>query len=124
MKALLPLMLLVASASAAAASPQDLEDVAITFDRYKGRLYAAYAKELRVNPELQGKADLVIDIAKSGEVTGCRVRASTLGSPSLEAKLCEEVRLMKFTPRAEGFTTVKPVAFFPAAKPAPKSTGG
>ena len=118
MKALLPLILIVASAHATAGNSND-EDLAIAFDRHKGRLYAAYAKELRVNPTLQGKADLVIDVAETGEVTGCRVRSSTLGSPTLEAKLCEVVRSIKLAPRDAGFTAVKPVDFFPVSKPLP-----
>jgi periplasmic protein TonB len=114
MKAFLALILIVASACASAAGPND-EDVAVAFDRHKGGFYAAYAKELRTHPGLKGKAVLVIDFAKTGDVTGCRVRSSTLGSPALEAKLCEVARRIKIAPRAAGFTVDKPIDFFPAA---------
>jgi TonB family protein len=115
MKKFMAALLIALGAYAGAAQAADREDVEITFDRNKGSLYAIYARALRDNPRLSGKIVLNIDIARSGDVTDCRVQSSQLGAPEVERKLCERVRLMKFKPREAAITVTKPIDFFPAA---------
>ena len=86
-----------------------------TFDRYKGSIYAVYARALRENPQISGNVVVNFDIATTGDVTDGPVQSSTLGSPDLERKICEKVRLMKFSPRPSAFTATKRIEFFPAA---------
>jgi protein TonB len=114
MKKLVALLLIALGTQAIAA---DRTDPAIekAFDRYKGSIYAIYARALRDNPRLSGKIVVDFDIARTGDVTDCRVQSSTLGSPELERKICARVRLMKFSPRASAFAATKTIEFFTAA---------
>lgn len=111
MKLLLTLILTFTAALATAAGSR--EDIEIVFDRHKGGLFAEYVRAQRANPQLAGTIDFEIDIAKTGEVTGCRVRSSTLGDPDLERRLCARISAMKFSPRASPITVPKKVSFFP-----------
>lgn len=114
MKVLLALILLFTGAHAVAADPPR-EDVEKVFDQNKGKIFAQYSRALRDNPRLKGKIVFDIDIAKTGAVTGCRVRSSTLGAPDLERNLCGVISQMKFASRDSATTVTKPVDFFPAA---------
>lgn len=112
MKVFLALLLMATSGVATAADSR--KDIEITFDRNKGALYALYGRALRENPKLEGKIVLDIDIAKTGDVTGCRVRSSEMGNSDLPKKLCDRIALIKFKPRASPITITKPLDFFPA----------
>jgi TonB family protein len=91
------------------------EEIALVFDRNKGRIYNLYARALRDNAELQGKLVLEFTIAPSGEVTMCRVVSSELKDPELERKIISLVRLFRFDPKdVDSITTTKPIDFFPA----------
>jgi len=91
------------------------EEIALVFDRNKGRIYNLYARALRDNAELQGKLVLEFTIAPTGEVTMCRVVSSELKDPELEAKIVALVRLFHFDPKdVDSITTTKPIDFFPA----------
>jgi hypothetical protein len=107
------MILMSVGATAVAAGSQERAFNAV-FDRHKGRIYALYAKAQREQPGLAGKIVYDIDIAKSGDVTGCRVRSSTLRSPALEGKICEVILQLELPPQAAGITITKPVDFFPA----------
>ncbi len=113
MKILVAMLLMAVSAHAAAAKPQDAAFDA-AFDRQKGRIYALYRKALQEEPRLAGKIVYDIDIAQTGNITGCRIRSSTLGSPALEGKICEVILQLKIPAQKKGFTITKPVDFFPA----------
>ena len=92
------------------------EEIALMFDRNKGRLYSLYQRALRDNAELHGKVVLEFSIAPSGEVTMCRVVSSELHDPELEQKIVAIVRLMQFGKEdVDTITVSKPIDFFPAA---------
>lgn len=109
------LTLLVTILGTVASAADSREDIELVFDRHKGGLYAEYSKALKSHPKLAGKIVFDIDIARSGAVTGCRVKSSTLGNQDLERRLCDRIGLMKFKPRTEAITVPKIVSFFPAA---------
>lgn len=111
MKKFIPLLLIGLGTHAIGADRTD-PNVEKTFDRYKGSIYAVYSRALRENPQLSGNIVVNFDIAATGDVTDCRVKSSTLGSPDLERKICERVRLMKFSPRSSAFTMTKRMDFF------------
>src|SRR5689334_4126757 len=113
MKIFLALLMLVTSGFAAAADTQD-PDVLQVFDRNKGAIYAIYGRALRDNPRLAGKVVFDIDIARSGDVTACRVQSSRLGAPDVEQKLCNRISLMKFAPRDSVITATKTLEFVSA----------
>jgi hypothetical protein len=113
MKSLLALLLLITTGAATAQSGR--EDIEITFDRHKGKLYAEYVKALRQHPGLSGKVELDFDISRTGAVTACRVRSRTLPNADLPKKLCDRIMEFKFAPRAEPITVPKTLDFFPAA---------
>src|SRR5580698_2599449 len=74
------------------------EEIALVFDRNKGRIYNLYARALRDNAELQGKLVLEFTIAPNGTVTDCKVVSSELKDPELEKKIIALVRLFQFQP--------------------------
>jgi TonB family protein len=91
------------------------EEIALIFDRNKGRLYSLYARAQRDNAELHGKLVLEFTIAPSGEVTMCRVVSSELNDADLERKIIALVRLMQFGAEdVDAITVTKPIDFFPA----------
>ncbi|MGH8133160.1 MAG: TonB family protein [Steroidobacteraceae bacterium] len=92
------------------------EEIALVFDRNKGRIYNLYARALRDNAELQGKLVLEFTIAPNGAVTMCRVVSSELRDPDLERKIIALVRLFQFQPEdVDTVTATKPIDFFPTS---------
>jgi protein TonB len=92
------------------------EEIALVFDRNKGRIYSLYARALRDNAELQGKLVLEFTIAPNGGVTMCRVVSSELKDPDLERKIIALVRLFQFQPEdVDAVTATKPIDFFPTS---------
>ena len=92
------------------------EEIALVFDRNKGRIYNLYARALRDNAELQGKLVLEFTIAPNGTVTDCRVVSSELKDPELEKKIIALVRLFQFQPEdVDPVTATKPIDFFPTS---------
>ena len=92
------------------------EEIALVFDRNKGRIYNLYARALRDNAELQGKLVLEFTIAPNGTVTMCRVVSSELKDPELERKIVALVRLFQFQPEdVDTVTATKPIDFFPSS---------
>ncbi|MDE2137532.1 MAG: TonB family protein [Gammaproteobacteria bacterium] len=92
------------------------EEIALVFDRNKGRIYNLYARALRDNAELQGKLVLEFTIAPNGTVTDCRVVSSELKDPELEKKIVALVRLFQFQPEdVDPVTATKPIDFFPTS---------
>jgi periplasmic protein TonB len=91
------------------------EEIALLFDKNKGRIYSLYARALRDNADLHGKVVLEFTIAPSGDVTMCRVVSSELHDPELEQKIVAMVRLMQFGKEdVDVITITKPIDFFPA----------
>jgi TonB family protein len=92
------------------------EEIALVFDRNKGRIYNLYARALRDNAELQGKLVLEFTIAPNGSVTMCRVVSSELKDAELERKIIALVRLFQFQPEdVDAVTATKPIDFFPTS---------
>ncbi len=92
------------------------EEIALVFDRNKGRIYNLYARALRDNAELQGKLVLEFTIAPNGAVTMCRVVSSDLKDSELEKKIIALVRLFQFQPEdVDAVTATKPIDFFPTS---------
>jgi periplasmic protein TonB len=114
MKKFFALLFFALATPAIAADTAD-RNINIVFDKSKGSIYAVYARALREKPGLSGKLVVSFDIATTGNVTDCRVRSSTLGSPELDRNICDKIRLMKFAPRRSAFTATKTIDFFPAA---------
>ena len=92
------------------------EEIALVFDKNKGRIYNLYARALRDNAELQGKLVLEFTIAPNGTVTDCRVVSSELKDPELERKIIALVRLFQFQAEdVDAVTATKPIDFFPTS---------
>ncbi len=85
-----------------------------TFDKYKGKIYAAYARELKSNPSLKARLVFEIKIATDGHVASCRVVSSDAPTPKFGDTLCERVREFLFSPREAPTTLTKSLDFFPA----------
>lgn len=85
----------------------------LVFDKYKGKIYAVYARELRSNPGLKARLVFEIKIATDGHVTSCRVVSSDAPTPRLGDTMCERVREFQFAPRKAASTLNKPMDFYP-----------
>jgi TonB family protein len=107
--------ILATAPAGAAENVPDREGVEVAFDRQKGKIYGAYARALREQPQLKGRIDLEFTLGTDGRASRCRVVRSELGSPPLEAELCKVVEGMDFGPRSAPATIVKRIDFYPAA---------
>jgi protein TonB len=105
-------MLLACLATIATASNRAADEM--TFDRYKGRIYALYASELKTQPKLKGTLVLDLKISADGRVADCRVVSNNVASPGFGDKVCERVREFQFAPRPAATTFTKEFTFFPA----------
>ncbi len=82
---------------------------------YLGGIRYLYNRELRKNPDLEGKLTVSITITPSGEVSECHVEESTLDSPTLTEAVLARIRKWKFPPVAARDITVSyPFVFFPS----------
>jgi len=91
------------------------EEVTLVFDKNKGRLYSAYNRERKHNPNLKGKIVLEITIAPNGKVTKVSIISSELDNPKLERGLVSRVKLFKFSPgKTEELTVRFPIEFLPS----------
>ena len=100
---------------ATAAGAESREWVELTFDKYKGKLYAAYTEELKVNPGFKGKVVMEIGVGTNGKVTSCSLVKIQMPNPRFVDTLCARVREMQFPPRPAPTTVTKPIDFYPAA---------
>lgn len=93
---------------------RDEENIQIMFDRNKSSLFTIYNRGLRKDASLQGKVVLKITIAPSGKVTHCSIVSSELGSPVLESKIIQRVKLINFGPEdVPSFNFTYPIDFYP-----------
>ncbi|HCT40754.1 MAG TPA: energy transducer TonB [Moraxellaceae bacterium] len=72
------------------------EDIEKGFDKFGSRLYLAYQRAVRDDPNLQGTLTLSLTIAPDGSVTSCTVASSQLNNPVLEAKIVAIVKGFNF----------------------------
>ena len=94
---------------------RSIEDIKLVFERNKGAIYAIYNRALREEPGLQGKVVLKLTIAPSGLVLECRIEASELHTPELEAKLLARIRQFDFGAKdVEQMIVTWPVDFLPS----------
>lgn len=90
------------------------ESIQLVFDRNKAAFEALYQRALRQNPALQGKVVFEITIQPSGRISACRVHASELNDPELEAKLVSRVKLLEFGAEdVPAVTRQYPMRFYP-----------
>lgn len=91
------------------------EEIQVVFDQNKGAIYSLYNRELRKDPNLQGKLVLRLTIAPSGQVTHIEIVSSELGMPALETKLVQRVKMFNFGAKpVEAVTVTYPIQFLPA----------
>jgi TonB family protein len=100
----------IATASAAS----DREDFELTFDKYKGKIYAVYAREAKEHSGLKGKLVMDVTIGTDGRVANCRVVSNEVPAPNFGDKVCERVREFQFAARPAVTTYTKRIDFFPA----------
>ncbi|HSH70211.1 MAG TPA: AgmX/PglI C-terminal domain-containing protein [Deferrisomatales bacterium] len=82
---------------------------------YLGGIRYLYNRELRRNPDLEGKLTVRITVSPAGEVLDCEVVESTLNSPSLEEGVVKRVKQWSLPAVAPRIITVTyPFVFFPS----------
>jgi TonB family protein len=82
---------------------------------YLGGIRYLYNRELRRNPDLEGKLTVRITVSPEGEVLDCEVVESTLDSPELVSAVLKRVKkwsLPAVAPRP--ITVTYPFVFFPS----------
>jgi TonB family protein len=85
-----------------------------TVATFLGGIRYLYNKELRKNPDLEGKLTVSLTIAPNGTVAECHVVDSTLKAPDLEKAVIDRIRKWTFPPVAQKPITVTyPFVFFP-----------
>ena len=91
------------------------DEIQEILDRNKSAMYTLYNRELRTDPDLQGKIVISITIATSGKVTRCDIVYSELDSASLKQKLVRLIKAIDFgnKPGVPIVTTSVPIEFFP-----------
>jgi outer membrane biosynthesis protein TonB len=95
--------------------PRTQEEVDDVFDRYRGAIYAFYARALRQDKDLKGQLVLTLTIAGGGAVTDCRVVSSELKNADFERQLVARIKILSFDARnVAPFTTTRTLDFFPA----------
>ena len=104
------------SAAAAASRRARAEEIALVFDRNKGRIYNLYARALRDNAELQGKLVLEFTIAPNGDGNRCAgwSRASSRIRTSSEDHRAGAPVPVPARGRRR-VTATKPIDFFPTS---------
>ncbi len=86
-----------------------------TVGTYLGGIRYLYNRELRRNPDLEGKLTVRITISPEGAVLSCEIVASTLDAPRLEQAVLQRVRKWRFPPVSpEPLTVTYPFVFFPS----------
>ncbi len=93
---------------------RSIEDIRRVFDANKGAIFAIYNRALRIDPSLQGKVVLELQIDPTGHVLDCRVVSSELPDQGLMDKIVSRIRMFDFGKKDVGTTTISyPVQFLP-----------
>ncbi len=86
-----------------------------TVGTYLGGIRYLYNRELRKNPDLEGKLTVSITISPEGLVSECHVTESSLEAPELVDAVLARIRKWTFPPVAKKPLTVTyPFVFFPS----------
>jgi TonB family protein len=86
-----------------------------TVDTYLGGIRYLYNRELRKNPDLEGKVVIAITIDPDGSVVGAEVKEATMNAPELVDGILARVKRWTFPPVApKRITVTYPFVFFPS----------
>ena len=86
---------------------RDMQSIRRTLERYKGSVYALYAKALRLNPDIAGRFIFEFVILPNGEISSLKLKSSELGSVSLEQKMLSKIGQINFGKEALSATAVQ-----------------
>ncbi|OUR66274.1 hypothetical protein A9Q73_07455 [Bermanella sp. 47_1433_sub80_T6] len=86
---------------------RDMQSIRRTLERYKGAVYALYAKALRINPEITGRFIFEFVILPSGEISNLKIKSSELGNKLLEQKMISKIGQISFGKEALSATAVQ-----------------
>ena len=91
------------------------EELRRTMDANKAAVFSIYNRALRRDPSLQGTVTPELVIEESGAVSSCKVVESSLGQPTLEAKICARLQLVNFGEKSgAGRSTIRyPIELLP-----------
>jgi len=91
------------------------EQVTVTFDKNKNKLYSIYNRARRKNPGLKGKLILEITIAPSGLVTKVKMLLNELKDKNLENRVIARVYQFHFDNNGnQNITVTFPIEFIPS----------
>lgn len=75
---------------------RDMQSIRRTIERYKGAVYAQYAKSLRLNPDLAGRFIFSFVILPDGSIDKLKLKSSELGDKNLEKQLLNKIQQINF----------------------------
>lgn len=91
-----------------------LEEIKRNVERYTGGLRYSYNKQLRKNPDLQGRVTVAITVNPSGAVEEAKIVESTMNSPEMEQEILAKIKHWSFPAILRKTTTVTyPFVFLP-----------
>lgn len=83
------------------AAPKDVDSVKKAMKRLSGRVKACYERELKANPDLQGKVVVAFEIGTNGKATGVEVTENSTNNAALGTCIRTEVQRASFSPPPE-----------------------
>ncbi|MEQ9546488.1 MAG: AgmX/PglI C-terminal domain-containing protein [Marinobacter sp.] len=100
--------------SAPGPAERGMSNIRKVFNAQKTALYSLYRRELRQDPNLEGKVLLELVIEPDGSVSRCDVVSSELDNPELERRIAMRVQLFNFGADSVAARKVKfPIDFLP-----------
>ena len=78
----------------------------------KGQIKSCYEKELKADPELSGKVEVVWTVKPDGTVSGVSVEVNTTGNADLVKCITMRIRRWEFDPQDEEIEITYPFNFF------------
>jgi protein TonB len=86
---------------------RDMQSIRRTLERYKGAVYALYAKALRVNPDIAGRFIFEFVILPNGNMDNLKIKSSELNNRVLEQKMINKIGKINFGKEALSATAVQ-----------------
>ena len=82
--------------------------------RKKGQIRACYEMELKVNPSLAGRVEVVWTVNPDGSVSGVTVDSNTTGSTTLADCIARRIKRWRFPVTEDEFEITYPFNFYPS----------
>ncbi len=90
----------------------DLSAVKKYVSKKKGQIKSCYEEQLKADPELAGKVEVVWTVMPSGTVSGVSVESNTTGNKDIENCIIRRIKRWQFAEQDDEFEITYPFTFF------------